>query len=528
MILIGFMAFVMSGCGGSSSTNGGDIAPDPFLKSIQIQPDEDTIYNGNSLQYRAIGLYERDNQESIRDITKDVIWSSENTEIATINQEGLASANDEGKGGTTTITATKDGISGSTTLNVKNAALTSIKIVRADEDDRTEFVVGTSLQLKALGSYEDGATGVDITKDVDWVAVTDTVTVSTTGLVRALNAGAAKVTASKDAVSASIEGTVVEKSIKEIKIFTDPSNGLTTIDKPILLTAVAIFSDDSTQDITMDATWRSRDDAVDNVIVEKDRKAGIVYARAAEGYANARITAEMNGVEGETHVTFVAPLFDHLEIQEKYCENGDCPVITGKTIDVGIVDDVDKTDPEAYYFTLWAVYKDGRKEYVNQEVNVWSADMVRVYVNGTIGTFVFGRGTTSSPVEVKASWGEKATASFYVNVKENPQRTLVEVRIKNTKDYGWTCNDINDTNTDKIELTVGDNDHHLMACGLYHDEANGDEWVDINNNVAWSSEERGIAFVKGTNGITYAIEAGSTKIHATLAKKTGSIDVEVK
>ena len=145
-----------------------------------------------------------------------------------------------------------------------------------------------------------------------------------------------------------------------------------------------------------------------------------------------------------------------------------------------------------------------------------------------MGSYVFGRGTTDSPVEVRASWGDKATASFYVNVKENPHKTLVAVKIKNAKDDGWGCSDMTDDYSSTLTLEEGDSGKYLMACGKYHDEQNDtDEWVDINNNVAWSSSDSDVARVRTTDGNTIATSEGNATISATLAGKSGSIEVEV-
>jgi hypothetical protein len=99
-----------SGGGGGSSTSAAK------LISIAATPANLSLDSGTTEKFTAIGTYSDD---TTKDITTSVTWSSSNTAVATISNttgsNGLATMLVMG---TTTITASLDGISGSTLLTV--------------------------------------------------------------------------------------------------------------------------------------------------------------------------------------------------------------------------------------------------------------------------------------------------------------------------------------------------------------------------------------------------------------------------
>jgi uncharacterized protein YjdB len=82
------------------------------LDSITIGPTSADIALGESQQFTATGNFSDGSQENL---TAQVTWTSSNVNVATINADGLAST--AGKG-TTTITATMNGVNETATLTV--------------------------------------------------------------------------------------------------------------------------------------------------------------------------------------------------------------------------------------------------------------------------------------------------------------------------------------------------------------------------------------------------------------------------
>ena len=84
------------------------------LTSILVTPANPSILIGVSQQFTATGIY---SDRSTQDITSQATWTSSDTGVATINEEGLATGVSEG---TTMISATLAGVIGSAVLTVQS------------------------------------------------------------------------------------------------------------------------------------------------------------------------------------------------------------------------------------------------------------------------------------------------------------------------------------------------------------------------------------------------------------------------
>ena len=87
------------------------------LESVTVTPSNPTITPTGTQQFVATALY---SDGSTPIVTNLSTWTSSNTAVATINSSGLATAVGSG---TTTITATFNGVPGSTTLTVSTPVL---------------------------------------------------------------------------------------------------------------------------------------------------------------------------------------------------------------------------------------------------------------------------------------------------------------------------------------------------------------------------------------------------------------------
>ncbi len=96
-----------------------EAGPAPTLNSIAVAPVNPSINTGATQQFTATGNY---SDGSTQNMTSQATWTSSNTSVATVNgSSGLATGV---SAGTTTITATLSGKSGSTNLAVQAAPLT--------------------------------------------------------------------------------------------------------------------------------------------------------------------------------------------------------------------------------------------------------------------------------------------------------------------------------------------------------------------------------------------------------------------
>lgn len=70
-----------------------DDSQDALLQSLEVKPHVSKLFKGFTLQLEAIGTY---SDGSTKSLTGDVTWTSDNTQIAAINANGLAQGRSEG------------------------------------------------------------------------------------------------------------------------------------------------------------------------------------------------------------------------------------------------------------------------------------------------------------------------------------------------------------------------------------------------------------------------------------------------
>jgi len=146
---------------------------------------------GNIEQYTATGAFPDGTTE---DITNQVNWSSDKTEIATIDSDGLVTGLTPG---TTYITASVCGItSPPVTLTVVFPKLASIAITPIPSNLWVNFTI----QFKATGTYSNGYTK-DISADVTWSSSDISIaTISSAGLATAISPGTTNISATLSGV----------------------------------------------------------------------------------------------------------------------------------------------------------------------------------------------------------------------------------------------------------------------------------------------------------------------------------------
>ena len=100
---------------------GGAPAPGAKVVAIAVTPTMPSVAAGRTIQLNATGHYD---DGSTQDLTRGVRWASSDKKVANVSNkaasEGLATGR---AAGTTTISATVAGLSGSTTLTVTDAEL---------------------------------------------------------------------------------------------------------------------------------------------------------------------------------------------------------------------------------------------------------------------------------------------------------------------------------------------------------------------------------------------------------------------
>jgi trimeric autotransporter adhesin len=268
------------------------------LTSIEITPPDPSIVNGSKVGLTATGKF---SDGMTQDLTTQVSWTSSDETIAQVSNvvgtQGLVTGLAVGS---TSITAVLNGVSGSTTVTVIAATLTSITIT-----PDSSIANGTTEQLTATGNYSDGTTQ-DLTDQVSWTSGNDAIeqvsnVPGTQGLVTGLAVGSTSITAELNGVSGSTTVTVIAATLTSITITPpDPSVASGTTEQ---LTATGNYSDKTTQDLTIQVSWTSSDETIAQVSNVPGTQ-GLVTGLAV---GSTSTTAELNGVSGSTTVTVTAP-----------------------------------------------------------------------------------------------------------------------------------------------------------------------------------------------------------------------------
>src|SRR5207248_1736995 len=163
------------------------------LVSIAVTPANPSIPKGTTQQFTATGTY---SDGSTVDLTSSAAWVSSNPAVATITAGGLASG---AAPGTSQVSASSGGVSGSTTLTVGPAVLVSIAVTPANPS----IPKGPPQHVTAPSTYSDGTTH-DLTSSATWVSSNSAVATITAG---GLAGGAAQGTSQVSATSGGVTGS---------------------------------------------------------------------------------------------------------------------------------------------------------------------------------------------------------------------------------------------------------------------------------------------------------------------------------
>jgi len=268
---------------GKTSTSTITVAQGAVAKVV-VSPNPVTMVAGQSAQ---LALSTRDAAGNV--ITgKSAIWSSSNTAVATVASNGTVKALTAGK---TTITATVDGISGTTALTVSNIPVGSISLAPTTASVTT----GSSTTLTATVKDANGAVVTD--RVVSWRSSNALIaTVSQAGVVTGVAPGTATITATSETKSANATITVTLVPVSDVQV--DPP----TVSIPARQTATltATLTDANGTVLTnRPVTWSTSDAQVATV-----SQAGVVTGVTA---GTATISAKSGAATGTSAITVTPP-----------------------------------------------------------------------------------------------------------------------------------------------------------------------------------------------------------------------------
>lgn len=234
---------------GSTALSVGPVA----LVTVAVAPADPTIAKGQRQAFTATGHY---SDGSAKNITAGAFWASATPAVATIDATGSAAGV---KSGSAVISATSNGIVGTTTLTVTGPVLVSMAVLPASPTVARTF----SRALHAIGTYSDGSS-LDVTGSVTWTSGTlGVATIASSGIATGVAAGTSVVTAASGTVSGQTTLTVTNASLLSVAV----TPGLPSVAPAatVAFTATGHFSDGTTQALTAGVTWTSTTTSVATV-----------------------------------------------------------------------------------------------------------------------------------------------------------------------------------------------------------------------------------------------------------------------
>jgi uncharacterized protein YjdB len=268
---------------------------EPTLTEIQVTPTNPTIPLNLVQPLQATAIY---SDFSRRNVTGLAGWSSSDPAVAPVSNAGGSRGQVTGLApGTSVISATFMGVTGTTTVTVTKATVTQVQI---DPVNPTS-PVGVTIAFTAVAVLSDN-TSRDVTGMATWTSSTDTVaaisnTPGSRGLATALAPGATRIVASVGGVSGATAYTVGAQTLSSIAV--DPAMETLSVGDAVSLTATGNYSDGSTYDLTAHATWISSAPGVAAV----SNAAGSVGLVTALGGGTTTVNAHFQGRTGTASIT---------------------------------------------------------------------------------------------------------------------------------------------------------------------------------------------------------------------------------
>lgn len=226
-----------------------------------------------------------------------ITFSSSNTAVATVDALGNVTGKSQG---TAVITATTQGVSGTITITVGPAALSSFSFSATN----FSLALGQNSTLQLSGTLTDGTAATTSTFSAcTWTssnlsAVTLSATTGASNTLLGKGAGSSTITATCGTLTP-ITTTVTVTAPMIASVAVTPANPSLSVNSTQQFTATATMTDNSIQDVTGSVTWSSSDTT----------KATITTGGLAQGVAAGTTTIKATpsvGIAGSTLLTVAA------------------------------------------------------------------------------------------------------------------------------------------------------------------------------------------------------------------------------
>jgi hypothetical protein len=389
--------------------------------------------------------------------------------------------------GTTTISATYQNITGSTTLTVTNATLAAIDVTPIAA---TLTVKGTR-QFTATAIYSDN-TQSDVTAQATWVSSnTGVAQVSTgggggpgpaagmRGMVSAIAVGSATISATLNGVTGSTGVTVSAATLSSISL--TPIDASVAVGTQVSFVATALYSDNTTANVTNLATWSSSDVKVAPVSTANGTR-GQAQTLAA---GSATISAFYGGVTGSTLLRVTSATLTTIQITPFVPTL--LPGYTATLIATGIYSD--NTTRDLTTLATWSATDPSVASVSNATATRGQVTPIKAGASTISATYQGVSGTDDVTV----------SAATLASITVTPNTATIAVHASQA----------------------------FIATGTLSDATT----LDLTNYVTWlssGSSAASISNANGSRGVATGISAGSVTISAVRGTLSGTATLSVQ
>lgn len=280
-----------------------------ILQRISITPSPLTIPDGLTQSLTATGSF----TDGIdRDVTQDVAWTSDSDAVASVTtqagQKGRVTGNTPG---TTKVRAQLSGVSAIIDVTVTQAVLLALEL-SPPSNSLPKGVLG---QFVSTAIYSD-ASRVDVSEQSDWssqdpgIAAVSNAT-NSRGRWLGTGLGQTVIQASFQTRSATATATVTASELIRLDVTPADSSLAKGLEQSMI--ASGTYTDGQILNLTNQVTWSSSNEVVaivSNAVNQQGRVTAVSLGQA-------KIQANLGGIQGETFLTVDPPVVQRLEIFPK-------------------------------------------------------------------------------------------------------------------------------------------------------------------------------------------------------------------
>ena len=514
--------------------------------ALQVIPPTASLPKGAKLQFQAIATF---SDNSSQDVTSQVNWNSSDISVATIDLNGEATAFSEGG---SSISANFLGVTSNTVLLVvTNATVSSIQVVL--NGGSGNLAKGSSVQFNAQAVLSDGST-LDVSSQAAWFSSDQTkVTINAQGLATGIAVGTSTISASLNGVtSAGTVLTVTNATVTQIQI-TPPSLTLAKGTKG-KLTAIATYSDNSTQDVSSQVVWNSSNIGVATINLSGEVSAvsngsatltGRVGAVTSNGVSLSVTNASVNQIDlSATASTLAAGTKAQLTAVASYSDGSSqniTPLVSWSSSDSDVATVSTSGEVTAVSPGTAVITGSFAGQISTLTVTVTAATVSAIQISTPLTSLALGTNgqlkalatysdDTLVDVTGQISWSSSAPA--LVSVDANGQiKALAVGSAVISGSLGGTSATINIAATaatltgltiDPIPNLASGNQAQLKATASFSNLTS----QDVSALVNWHSDNTGVVTVSGT-GLAHGVAAGTANITASFLTRTDSKPITI-